>query len=615
MTNYKCNGHIPDPKDKIYIPFDKSKIIGVSNNSSQDVDLRPFSPSKFRHDQGQTESCVANSTTQAIFLKYVEKFGINNAFQFSRLDLYFGSRSEMTPPQNHIDAGTNICLAMDVLRRFGVCKEETWEFNPANINIASPILATREAFANKISGHFKIDSVGDQRINDIILNLQNKNPVVFGTIIGSNWFNYNFNGPAIGKPTDKQGGHAMCCLPNTKIITENGIKNIEDIIPNDQVLTRQGFNKVNITTENYIEEEIYQIHSQLSLMPLEVTSEHPILIHKGTKHKKYKQISEENFEFIEAKNVKKYNYVSTKIDDKILKNDISIEFARLLGYYIGDGNLKINHGKSGNFKSVHLRLTYHRQDKREIVDDLIKIVELEYPGTKYHIYECKKSNTNIIIFYNTDLGRRILDLCGGPKNKSAEKLLYIEKEKQLQVIYGWYKTDGTLDWLDSSKIFTAERNLVEELVFLLQRCRLTYSSQYKIPGKTIINKRSCNTKGLWSVSFHTQKLKDSMFYEEDRIYTRITKISTKQYAGYVYNLEVDKCHEFIANNLITHNCIVGWINNFFIVENSWGSDWAGGDGFALVEPAVIADGDLTSDLWVMATEFDSFWDLNKENNS
>jgi C1A family cysteine protease len=222
MTNYKCGGHIPDPKDKVYIPFDKSQIVGVSNNSG-DVDLRPYSPSKYRHDQGQTESCVANSTTQAIFLKYVEKFGVDNAFPFSRLDLYYGARSEMVPSQTHTDAGTNICLAMDVLRRFGVCKESTCEFDASKINIPSPVMASREAFANKISGHFKIDSVGDQRVKDIILNLQNKNPVVFGTLVGSNWFNYNFNGPPIGKPSDKQGGHAMmiCGWINNCFLIEN----------------------------------------------------------------------------------------------------------------------------------------------------------------------------------------------------------------------------------------------------------------------------------------------------------------------------------------------------------------------------------------------------------
>lgn len=204
--NYKCNGYKPDPINKIYIPFDRSKISGGSANSSDDVDLRPFSPPT-RHDQGQTESCVGNGTIRALEIRRIEKFGINNHIALSVMDLYFGARDEMDPKQSTLDNGTNISLAMDVLRRFGVCRDITWPWDPNKINIPSPIIATREAFLNKINGHFKIDSTGNQLIDDIILNLKNKNPVVFGMNVGQEFQSYNINSDPLSKLTNSQGGH------------------------------------------------------------------------------------------------------------------------------------------------------------------------------------------------------------------------------------------------------------------------------------------------------------------------------------------------------------------------------------------------------------------------
>lgn len=208
--NYKCNGYKRDPKDKIYIPFERDKISGVANPNINDVDLRPFSIS--RHDQGQTESCVANSTCKALSIKYAEKYGIENNIEFSRLDIYYGARAEMNPPQTHLDNGTNISLAMDVLRRFGICKESEWPFDISKINIPTSIMATRQSFLNKISGHFKIDSSGNQLIDDIILNLKNKNPVVFGMDVGSEFQSYGPTSDPINKLTNPSGGHATVII-------------------------------------------------------------------------------------------------------------------------------------------------------------------------------------------------------------------------------------------------------------------------------------------------------------------------------------------------------------------------------------------------------------------
>jgi hypothetical protein len=204
-TNYKCGGWLPDPKNKAYIPFDRTKISGVAASSSNDVDLRPFVATIY--NQGQTESCTGHGSGSALELKYCEKFGIDKHVALSKMDIYWNGRNLMNPQCTNVDAGANISLVMDALRLYGVCEDSIWPFNPEKINTAPSILSIRQGDLNKITGHFKIDSTGTQLIDDIVLNLKNKNPVVFGMTVGSEFQTYTSTSDPISKLTNPQGGH------------------------------------------------------------------------------------------------------------------------------------------------------------------------------------------------------------------------------------------------------------------------------------------------------------------------------------------------------------------------------------------------------------------------
>lgn len=212
-TTFKLGGYRPDPKNKPFIEFSKTQVKSSIRSSildSQNIDLRPFSSPL--HFQGNSNSCCANSVIKALEIKRIEKYGIQNHIDLSRADLYFGARDLMNPKETHIDEGTHISLCCDVLRKFGVCRESSHPFIPQNIFIPPPVLATREARLNRIDGHFKITSAGNQRIDDIILNLYNKNPVVLGTQVDDSWFSYNSKSPPLRKCKNVKGLHAICCV-------------------------------------------------------------------------------------------------------------------------------------------------------------------------------------------------------------------------------------------------------------------------------------------------------------------------------------------------------------------------------------------------------------------
>ena len=213
-------GYQPDPANKIYKPFDKSQVSNVSTEN--DIDLRPFSP-PIKHHQGQTESCVGNATTRALEIKMIEKNGFDNFVPLSVMDLYWSARNLMEPKQTHVDGGVYISLAMDVLRTNGICRDHMWPWDPAKINVPPSILSIREESLNKISGHFKIMSTGNALIDDIVLNLKNHNPVVFGMDVGDEFKNFDSESSPISKLTNSVGGHALCIVGwiNGKFVIEN----------------------------------------------------------------------------------------------------------------------------------------------------------------------------------------------------------------------------------------------------------------------------------------------------------------------------------------------------------------------------------------------------------
>ncbi len=209
-----------------------------SSPGSSAIDLRRFSPSR-RHNQLQTNSCVANSMTRALENKRIQKAyysilstGTAEAaalaqaqaqhVALSRLALYYLSREEMDPPETDKDEGTIVSIAAELLRTFGLSREAAdpsnpadtafWPFDITRLFVPPSWKAMRDAAVHKISAWSRITSSGSSRVDDVIAALSAGNVVVFGTQIGKNWQQYDGSSviqPVVGTP---EGGHAtMLC--------------------------------------------------------------------------------------------------------------------------------------------------------------------------------------------------------------------------------------------------------------------------------------------------------------------------------------------------------------------------------------------------------------------
>ncbi len=135
-------------------------------------------------NQGNIGSCVANATADAFELL------MQKPDQISRLWIYWLARAYHEATS--VDDGTSIRYAFDALARYGACPEDVWEYDTSKVFYQPPILAYTIASANKLTGYYRIGSVGDDRADDIETAVRANHPVVFGTEV-SRAFTQCFN--------------------------------------------------------------------------------------------------------------------------------------------------------------------------------------------------------------------------------------------------------------------------------------------------------------------------------------------------------------------------------------------------------------------------------------
>jgi len=212
-----------DPPNENYKKFDKSMISNYLPILNGNVDLREFTSP--RHNQRKTSTCTCQSAVKALEIKRIMKYGKEAHVPLSVMDLYYGARDLMDPKETDRDEGTYLYLVCDVLRRFGVCREELNPFDEKNLFVPTPIMATRESYMNKISANYRISSTGNDRVDDVINNLRVGNPVIFATRVGMNWMLYNSNSKPleITSMDNSIGNHAICIVGwvDGKFVIEN----------------------------------------------------------------------------------------------------------------------------------------------------------------------------------------------------------------------------------------------------------------------------------------------------------------------------------------------------------------------------------------------------------
>lgn len=406
---------------------------------------------------------------------------------------------------------------------------------------------------------------------------------------------------------EARGTWHHCYLADTVISSPDRNKSIKDYKIGEKVFDHNG--DIQFVTNTFIREyngELIKI-SSYGIPAFKVTSEHPILVYREIENET--EASEENFinniivvkkhkkktqtrikKWIKAKDVKlgdwlltpklKYNHKPFENLDygKINPQSLNIpkqinapddDIAWMFGFYIGDGNTTSNHKVSFTFSS----------GEKYIVDKLITAFDklgLEITFKDFGTYTRAHCYSSIL--------SRCFDKWFGKysTDRQIPEFLITQGWNMEAVIEGIYNADGFISG-NNKKISMSNKGLILQIRHLLinddkhpsMHLQKRYGSAYPNGSDCYAISISDRTRHLTSV-------------HEEYYCNPIRKIESSIEKCTVYNLEVSNTHTYIADGVVSHNCMsfIGVDDTrersneiLFLVQNSWGSDWISGPLF------------------------------------
>jgi intein/homing endonuclease len=413
-----------------------------------------------------------------------------------------------------------------------------------------------------------------------------------------NWDFFRFcrtGSDEIGKPGPEDweeiltGPGRGCFVPGTKILLDSGyVKNIEDIVVGDSVITHTGEAlEVTNTFEYDCDEEISVIKACNE--ELRCTSDHEILVVKPSKcfktgnkdvsscrpscpksetckKERYSKYSEEwvpareivpgdYVVFPEIKRSNKeiifdmskfadsnYNvgeeYIWRRSDKKI-KRYVKLDenLAKLLGYYISEGCSEINEDK----RKYRVGFGFNKRET-DYADDVVDLVGACFGIKEVTIVGHKTRNSMQVIVYNKIIARFFSELCNRySRNVSIPDIVFREANDDiLKVLISYmFRGDGSRlrkEKYNRIKYSTTSQNLASQLRAVL--AKLGYWASIKVRGKRVSHPNwrkeysvllSGKQLNAWNRDFYGFQIehKQAQFSRNDGFYTRNGRIYIK----------------------------------------------------------------------------------------
>ena len=370
-----------------------------------------------------------------------------------------------------------------------------------------------------------------------------------------------------------EGVIGPCFVKGTKVLTQNGYKNIEDI-KDENIYTHCGnFYPVIKNMKRIYNGPLYKIRPKYSPYDIVCTPEHPFYARKFILKNRFKidGIEKRNVvfpdkpEFIQAKDLIKNNYfVGMKIEEKeiipeFLLNNIMTKldepiFWWMMGLFVRDGWLVYE--KIGNYERdiIHFVIANHQ------IEEFLPKLQSIIPNL---IYRNSQNGCKTYYCTNHEISN-ILKLFGKyAKHKLIPNFVH-EAPKYLirEFLNGYLAADGckrTQFLNESSRLITISYNLAFSIQRLYFKLGFIGSLQFnKRQGKTQIfpNGKVCNINDPYLFEVYENKRRcDYSFIENGYAWITIKNIEIENVVNTdVYNLSVVNDNSYIVNNICVHNC-------------------------------------------------------------
>lgn len=367
-------------------------------------------------------------------------------------------------------------------------------------------------------------------------------------------------------------GGSPCFVAGVKVYTSLGYKNIEEIQPEDMVLTHTGtFQKV-LKTGNKYSDDLYEVKAQ-GILPTKVTGNHPYYVRTMKRvWNNTRRCYERTFSDPVWKNVnelKKDDFIGINIlNTNINEKNLSKIDCWLLGRYIADGYIC-------NSKRSHRNNSYNHKVTFCIGKNKLSDFKKAMANSMYHIgiteertvYKCRIIN------------KHFMDLClqcgKGAFNKKIPYWILNLPPNMLEIFLdGYMSGDGC--YIDNNyKATTISEELALGLCLCVQKIYRVGARIHKTIRKktTVIEGRLVNQKDTYEVHFAKEKRKQVNYAVIDNIvWMPVHEVTKLDSLEQVFNLEIENDNSYTANNAIVHNC-----QDFSVAGKQKGSVWTCGD--------------------------------------
>lgn len=381
------------------------------------------------------------------------------------------------------------------------------------------------------------------------------------------------------------GGPWGCVCAGTRVIKNNGqFVNIEDLKQSDGIIGWDGTGSVTndiVAMQAPLSKECVQITFDNGEI-LKCSLDHPILAHhSGRGSREYingKRVRKHKFEFVEAKDLVAGDWAAS-ISEIPVFGEMDIANARLIGMLIGDGTYGKKHGARLATANPETWEYLERQSLGVCCERFTNSTKYNVEFRIYRILDGASIMRSHGLYGQTHQSKRL--------PKDIERF---SKKSLADLLGGLFDTDGCVVNCKNEKESRIEfsqtnltllRSIKEQLIkFGIHSFIKTGKAQRSvIKNRTVVSKANCKLviKDADSVIRFYDNIHLMIKYKYDAL-EKLVKYKYKvvkrrpRYNGIyavriksitpigvhpIYNLQADVSHTYIADTIITHNCLVG----------------------------------------------------------
>jgi len=417
-----------------------------------------------------------------------------------------------------------------------------------------------------------------------------------------------YNHPQVKAFVTLSHGEGFCGLDYTKIITEHGLKRLDEVKIGDKVLTHNkrfmpvtqelsrnysgkmyeietynGANKEKITLTGNHRIYVFKEDGSFEWVSAEKISKKDILCIPKPKYKQFSNIDKiDILNFISDENVKEINenligYCHSNNLFVPCKRyiDVNENFSKIIGYYLAEGS----YAKS----TIHFSL--NANEEKTIANELISCFKNVFGLENHRIFI--NENKLDLTFNSKIVGLFLKSFCGdGAKSKFIHPNIFkFSRKNKMNIISSLILGDGYIKEKNNNS--SIEISLSNEQI--LRSVRLLLLEEGIISNFDFFNKKGI-IKEQWSYDSQIERLRITQIFSfnqllgwinrnhdfvnisshpekninkgrpkswttKDYCLFEIKSVNEIDYNGKVYNLSVKEDESYCTENFVVHNCL------------------------------------------------------------